>query len=389
MIDGRTILNGQIATLAMELKWVLQKLKNCRMIPEGKDWALASLEKEIANQVQKVETLAQELASGGDNIDGWYHLRTSKDRAAQVFRESFAYLHGALARASGLDNEICRITDTMLYDISLRVGVPWERFTILSEAEFYADMTDIIRIRFPCLHIWNLPIAVHEFGHFIGRKIDVTPAGLDKYRFPLQEILAREQRGRDEKEIRHLHEHFADVFAVYTIGPAYACACVLTRFDPISAWNESTNHPAPVKRVQVILQALARSGSQNSFDPYEGVIDALQKSWEDGFRLTERQPQFSQDVSDNLERRTQFLIDLLKQNYSNARYSSWQRAVELCKALEARQEPNVKPNDSIIDIVNAGWLCRLGASHVDLEFMASTIKRCCLEIASRSTRQSG
>src|SRR5436190_12240023 len=119
----------------MELKWVLQTLKDCPMIPQGKGWALASLEKEIANQLQNVKTLAQELRSGGDNINCWGHLQRSKESAAQVFRESFAYLHGALARASGLDNEICKITDAMLHDISRRVGVPWERFTILSEVE--------------------------------------------------------------------------------------------------------------------------------------------------------------------------------------------------------------------------------------------------------------
>jgi hypothetical protein len=386
MIKGRTILKEQIENLAKELKWVLQTLTNYPMIPEGKDWALASLEKEIANQLQKVDSLAQELASGGDNLDCWGHLRTYRESAAQVFRESFAYLHGALARANGLDNEICKITDTMLYDISRRVGVPWERFTILSEVEFYADLADIIRIRFPCLNVWNLPIAVHEFGHFVGRKTEVIHAGLGKFRFPLQEILAREQRSGDEKEIRHLHEHFADVFAVYTIGPAYACACVLTRFDPISAWNESTNHPAAVKRVQIILQALTKSRSQNSFDPYEGIIEELQKSWEDGLVITGRQPQFSKELSDSLGRRAQLLIDLLKQNYSSARYSSWPRAVELSKALEARQIPDVKPDDSIIDIVNAGWLSRLGAPAVDLEFLASTAKTCCLEIASRSTK---
>ncbi len=59
---------------------------------------------------------------------------------------------------------------------------------------------------------------------------------------PFELILEQEtQRGWNP---RHVHELSADVFATYTLGPAYAFTCIVGRFDPSNAYYTWPGSPS-------------------------------------------------------------------------------------------------------------------------------------------------
>src|SRR5262249_51406054 len=130
--------------------------------------------------------------------DWWKQFQEIQDRCQYLFRECLAFMQGALIRVTALDNGLCQIADSLIKVLNHRAGnLGWDRLTVLADAEFYRDMADIIRLRFPGMNIWNLPVVAHEFGHYAGpqlseRQADGTLAS------PFQEMLknAREKAKR-------------------------------------------------------------------------------------------------------------------------------------------------------------------------------------------------
>ena len=136
----------------------------------------------------------------------------------------------------------------------------------MSEREYHQDLAQIIRLRYPATTAWDLPIAAHEFGHFAGpnyRTEDEPP----RYHFleclaKLKKVLRADEM--PEQAENHIHEYFADLFAVWTLGPAYACTCILGRFDPSGyPFANPYTHPGDGHRAHAVLWALAQMDAEN------------------------------------------------------------------------------------------------------------------------------
>src|ERR1035438_10508874 len=177
--------------------------------------------------MQKVTALREsvrQLPAEASLEIAWAQHDGLRREAETVISECLAFMGGALTRAHGIDFGLCRLTDAMLYDLSTRTDVGWNRFTIVADGEFFARLSGIIRIQFPDVSIWNLPVAAHEFGHFVAsRWKDSALAGM----------IEREKRA-DRRYEAYLNEHFADLFATFTVGPCFAMVCGLVRFFPAS-----------------------------------------------------------------------------------------------------------------------------------------------------------
>jgi hypothetical protein len=83
-----------------------------------------------------------------------------------------------------------------------------------------------------------------------------------------------------------LEEYIADAFAAYAMGPAYAYAAILMRFDPFLACFDQYEYPSYAKRTFVILKILEKMQVEPSKNdptankgPYNDVISELTKEW--------------------------------------------------------------------------------------------------------------
>jgi len=152
---------------------------------------------------------------------------------------------------------------------------------VLSSDDFFRDFVQIIRLRFPFCGIWDLPVAAHEFGHFVAGQLNLTRMGGAHY-LAVQEYKSGFMQ--QNSEIREewgfwLEEYFADVFATFALGPAYGFTCLLLRFDPASAYQQlDNNHPVYARRVHVILQTLLRMDREHDT---RGHLAILRATWQD------------------------------------------------------------------------------------------------------------
>src|SRR5262249_44677181 len=153
--------------------------------------------------------------------DWWGELSQLMRDAAPVFDECLAFVQGSWARRHDLDEGLCTMADDLLEDLAYRSDIGWTRFTLLATSEFYRDTADIIRIAYPDVSFWSLPLAAHEFGHYIGPELVDTRSGRREYplqtrlkeadaALPAQQKVGVQTKSAHTKKWQHLQEHFAD-----------------------------------------------------------------------------------------------------------------------------------------------------------------------------------
>src|SRR5262249_25101640 len=157
--------------------------------------------------LKRLGALEKQVQQATDLNTSWERFQTIRCECEQTLHECLAFIEGALARTGGIDAGLCRLGDAMLYELSRETGIAWNRFTILADGEFFAGLSGIIRLRFADVSLWSLPICAHEFGHFIGQEMKDTT---------LSDMIAREKR-KDPRWDSYLQEHFADLFATYSV----------------------------------------------------------------------------------------------------------------------------------------------------------------------------
>jgi hypothetical protein len=330
--------------------------------------AVGRFERLLQNERDELDTLRADVESGDALGECWKRLPTISMRATQIFGESLAFLEGALARANGLDQNLCLLADALLDELSRRTGVEWNRFTILAEGELFREMAGIIRVRFPDTTVWSLPVVAHEFGHYAGREIADRQGQRTVH--PFEELLAvEEQQGW---KTRHVHELFADVFATYTLGPAYAFTGLVGRFDPSDAYREGPNgtHPPAAHRTRAVLSTLRRIEAENGqAGAFATYVDGLEAAW---MRLLADagQPATMADaggVDDaDFDRLVGELYGLLKARLEPAARYGLERfnaAQQLAAVIRRRVDGDGRaapPRDDVelADILNAGWIER-------------------------------
>jgi hypothetical protein len=269
--------------------------------------------------------------------------------ALDLFRECLAFLEGASIRASGIDGGICQIADSMLYNLSRANDLGWERFTLVAVGEFFSTRSGIVRLRFTDTRIWNLPVATHEFGHYVSG----LPAFSD-----FQTTAANAAR-KDSRFGSHLGELFSDLFATYAMGPSYFLNCALLRFGLSNAADESTTHPSSSQRVWWMAATLAKMDEGSVRPIYADVISEVKDLWEHGLALA-NQPQLPEGEISRLRQWLVDLYDLVDSRLPNAKYGRWYRAQDMLQSFQNGDgEPDLRDDDSIPDILNAVWLYRL------------------------------
>jgi hypothetical protein len=365
MMDARDLLLGQLDSLK-------QELGRCRRAVDSKDIDArlrarvgARLDTAITTLERRRAELERTVQADDQPPTAWRALCALQQEAVKLFEECLAFMEGALARRHGLDEGLCALTDDLLDDLAAWADVRWDRFTLLATAEFYRDTAEIIRIRYPDVSLWSLPLAVHEFGHYVGPELRRARDG--GYEYPFQARLKKAQGpgGAPSKEWYHLQEYFADVFASYCLGPAYAAAFILLRSNPSDAGVETLTHPSSAARIHGILWTLDRMDARDGGDLRPGFRDVtkyLREWWAKALAAAgQAEPLGGAEEALAMQRVTELydlLVGLAPQRLGFSR-EAWLRAQGAAADLTGPTTPRGLTRR---DVVNAAWLARLQAS---------------------------
>ena len=363
LVDERELFRTRVGALAGALQ---------RAWPRGTGYAgdgsvEADLHTWVAARVRlRVENLQGQVAAleaaldGGQRLDlCWRGYEAATLACEPLFEECLAVRQGVIAREAQLDSGICAIADRLLAEICEDADISWRRFTVLGAAEAYTHLTDVIRVRFPDLSVWDLPVAAHELGHHAAMKLERPTQGLAQS--PFRELVAALP---DECE-QALEEYFADAFAALTVGPAYTCTCLLMRFEPHAAGEDGT--PAPDRdRAYVLLGVLRRAvaeGVRTHEAHASAKLDQVAHLWDASFRAThgDGAPQ----ADERLDRLVARLYAKLREALpSSARYrdSVHERARELApKLLGPNYMAGPDAGGTVVEALNGAWLAHLEA----------------------------
>lgn len=363
-MNNRSLLLAQIQTLLQKLTWAEQTLKS-EQIAEGLRAAAGYRFDNLFAQRRSDLELVRDDVSGVDDgfaLDGyWETLTRHMKECVELFNESLNFLGGALLRNLKQVDELCQISDALLAELSKRAGEDWNRFTILAEGNFFTETTGIIRLPFPDYSVWNLPVAVHELGHYVGPRIR-DAASASPFDNELEQLRASHADQEEAKrQVNFWREEFADVFATYASGPAYACACLLLAFNPAddSTYKDGKTHPAYARRAYLILGILEEMSANNQ-QQYDSVVACLRKLWASNLKAAGHAKNLSDDDVMQLDDVLLKIFSILNLA-SKAEYKRWVRATELADNLASRTSVAklLRAGDTINDVINAAWLWRI------------------------------
>jgi hypothetical protein len=322
----------------------------------------------IADEIQRVNDVRTQVQGGATP---WASLTGSET----LFCECLGFVEAGRARARAIDADLCALADVFLRDIGAAVpDCRWDRFTVLSSDEYFKDFAQIIRLRFPFDGIWELPIAAHEFGHFVAQRLrEATPgvtAQIGFVTFKKNYLDTHKDLGKVWEA--YLEEIFADVFATYVLGPAFAFACLLLRFDPGASATDGVQHPSYAKRAHAILHTLAMMNNEpDTIGLFKTMIDQLQKSWNESV-VSAGQPAEIPD-QDRIEYLAVSFYGFLLSAAGDARFTGWQKAKVKQAWLLGNGHPGSGEEPSLVELLNAAWLCRLtphvSAAQVSARFL--------------------
>jgi hypothetical protein len=225
-----------------------------------------SLDPRAKNLIDSVNGIEGTIRRGGSESEAWGLLAAAgADASEQVFEESIELLGGIALRDARLDANICELADALIASI-YRAARQSAHAIPGGISSMNMTLERIIRIPFPQWTVWALPFAAHEFFHVALKREMRNLSEIARVSTDADRLL-----GAGGTDLC-----LADVFATYTMGPAYAYAAITVLLDPTRAEDEA--------RVHAILGTLAGLSPGNSAGPddlsYPSVVHLLRSEWE-------------------------------------------------------------------------------------------------------------
>ena len=267
-----------MGTEALELRTtaMLQALEQAReAVP-----AVAELDETLGGRfTPRFNQLAGEVQDGLNNGgDREAALKKGEDLVA----ETLAFLGGAAARKFKLDRGVTSLADAWLDQLSETATLAKVGVVIPASTEFTGMLTHVVRLRLPSDGIWSLPVAVHEYGHFVASVLTVrdTREAVTASFVPVEELAHGSATKKELPRLYwHGHELFADALAAAVVGPAYTRYCIHYRFEPADAQTATATHPEPVRRIRIQLAVLEKNAPRDPSPYLRGEADAIRMAW--------------------------------------------------------------------------------------------------------------
>lgn len=275
--------------------------------------------------------------------------------AEDLLEETLAFLTAAGARSLGLDQGNTTLALRWLDQLSSTLTLPRVAVIIPSVTEITGMMSSIIRLRVPSDSVWGLPVAAHEYAHFVAAHLierQIVEA-ISRSVTPVEDILHRESTDAERPVLyTHGHELFADAFAAAVAGPAYTHYCIRYRFSP--TMGPTATHPSPMRRVRVQLAVLNQVASTDPTYQLATEIATLQKRW-NSILLKAGSSPLDNHVDPKLDQLESDLVALIFKNDTLERvvYRDHMSACAL-----AEQKLQTEESFTVPHIINAAWRAR-------------------------------
>jgi hypothetical protein len=325
------------------------------------------------------------------------------EEVTKLVQEALAAYQGALVRRERIDGGLCEIADCLLDEIAA-MGADWSGLpTVLGIDDSLDPLSTIIHVRYPTESVWALPLVAHELGHHVAFSIthDVWQ-GLHRQTVrPVEELLEQEyEHFKDVSAWSQLNELFADVFATWTAGPAYACSLLMLRLDRARPDDGTFQHPPPSSRVMAVLRTLCRTDEvQDSYLRSNTVLANRLESWWAAntgraapmTTLSTLLPHLAPTLVNHrtVERRLDAVLGIVEHDLADARHrmtDAARRIEDELTELDGRGVPTAAPGARVLDVLTAAWRAR---TRLEPKVSEATLTRraeaLCLQIAQSSS----
>jgi hypothetical protein len=328
---------------------------------------------DASKAIGKIKELQAQLDQVGDSQgtamqQAWSDYATLLQTGQPLFTEYVDLWGGLALRDMNFDEGVCQMADEIIDKCNMVAGNRIRHSLAIPARAEATRMTlaRIIRLGFPEWTLWAVPLAGHEFGHVIAARLAESSS-----RLLYADNASRSRYGR-----RYLDDLFADVFATYALGPAYACAAVLMRLDPRRAfedvpWTEGIEvfaRPAHAKRAFIILNVLERMDAKyTGFSAFGKVTSCLRDAWEAALKQVEQPGQLEDEQRAELTSLVRFMVeDFLEVYASGVEYGAeqWASRAEWPEMLNINGgakllKPKLEGDEQLRDVLNAAWLSRV------------------------------
>ena len=329
---------GAPAKVLPNLKLREDELENLSLLDEIRD----GLETLIFDKVQPLRDRLEEIRDALDQSkrtqqeieEAWQGFHKVNLESQEIFQECAEWVGGLAFRAKAIDEKICQVADQLVTSSSrvLKASAP---ISIPAHKGVRAKtIGNLLRLRFPEWSIWSLPLIAHEYGHVVVHDLNRLKPGLEQFLMnqrpdlialvPEYQELVRTRdlasvalcaaeasatadqdliecrraylelleeklssaKARVEEDAGYLiDEFFVDSFGTYVLGPAYACAAVFTRLNPIL--SGTSDHRWDHERAEVIIAMLEKINAQNlAANAYGEIIKGIRKFWNKAVTLS-------------------------------------------------------------------------------------------------------
>ncbi len=315
------------------------------------------LDAAIGRMADPLQAKLEALAAADENpVAGrWAKLRSIADGIDTLAAELLPVALGGLARAAGLDRGMCALAERLV-DALARWTVSGQRVVVPAPREQTSTRTWVVGLPLREGSIWSLPIVAHEFGHVVAADLK------DQFNQRLGENLLngswRDRPGLPPEATRlpgplpfdRAGELFADVFAAYCTGPAYAAA-LMSRSIPAGAWASSTDHPPWGWRMRAVQRALGPG-------PLAWVLEWVAQDWRDALGEAGDAGEPAPAVAAAVDAFTDEAMEVMAQTASRARFSvSDPGVLDIGEVLRAGAAPAAGAD--LRTVLNAAWAERL------------------------------
>jgi hypothetical protein len=366
-IDSRSI-KADVENADHQLKLLEAQLKSAKIhateisVLQLDSDVLTHRNKEFSRKIKDGRTSLQRIGDRDESTSGVAESWKALKDQASVWVEYLDYLAGLSLRHEGLPSGVCDIADALIKEL-------WEEpkefaaLTIPGREGCAGILPKVVYLRFPEWTVWALPLAVHEFWHIIESSLESDQSQfLELFTnrllrtFELKAIrtgkevtfsMLKQMKGGN---IPLLSEYLADAFAVFTMGPAYAYACVILLLDPLAEGDR--------QRAEVIFRALERLHNIDKYAGLDRVRKNLDALWRQAIREAGDPKSLDPPVpTGELDRWIEQLMEYMR-FIPGLLFPSQQQHLNLVEAL--LNESEVDPKGlSIRLVLAAAWQARV------------------------------